>query len=196
MNDPAARLLRIMEQSCVGLAGAPRKSDSHNLHYGIYSYNITVCALGYGEGAATTAADDALKIVARGTVKRTARQPMIEKAGTGRLRARLGPGGRMPRSSPEAVVSPSPTSFFLVPCSLPLAPCPLPIWRRGRSSSSRARCENWAAGNFDIADLAVRWVVPLVVTSFVALRRQRVTRSNRVGYATKSMPYISASVLK
>jgi len=123
-------------------------------------------------------------------------QPMIEKAGTGRLRARLGPGGRMPRSSPEAVVSPSPTSFFLVPCSLPLAPCPLPIWRRGRSSSSRARCENWAAGNFDIADLAVRWVVPLVVTSFVALRRQRVTRSNRVGYATKSMPYISASVLK
>lgn len=172
------------------------KPDSHNLHYGIYSYNITVCALGYGEGAATTAADDALKIVARGTVKRTARQPMIEKAGTGRLRARLGPGGRMPRSSPEAVVSPSPTSFFLVPCSLPLAPCPLPIWRRGRSSSSRARCENWAAGNFDIADLAVRWVVPLVVTSFVALRRQRVTRSNRVGYATKSMPYISASVLK
>ena len=170
--------------------------DSHNLHYGIYSYNITVCALGYGEGAATTAADDALKIVARGTVKRTARQPMIEKAGTGRLRARLGPGGRMPRSSPEAVVSPSPTSFFLVPCSLPLAPCPLPIWRRGRSSSSRARCENWAAGNFDIADLAVRWVVPLVVTSFVALRRQRVTRSNRVGYATKSMHYISASVLK
>ena len=171
-------------------------TDSHNLHYGIYSYNITVCALGYGEGAATTAADDALKIVARGTVKRTARQPMIEKAGTGRLRARLGPGGRMPRSSPEAVVSPSPTSFFLVPCSLPLAPCPLPIWRRGRSSSSRARCENWAAGNFDIADLAVRWVVPLVVTSFVALRRQRVTRSNRVEYATKSMPYISASVLK
>jgi len=51
-------------------------TDSHNLHYGIYSYNITVCALGYGEGAATTAADDALKIVARGTVKRTARQPM------------------------------------------------------------------------------------------------------------------------
>lgn len=25
-------------------------TDSHNLHYGIYSYNITVCALGYAIG--------------------------------------------------------------------------------------------------------------------------------------------------
>lgn len=118
-------------------------TDSHNLHYGIYSYNITVCALGYGEGAATTAADDALKIVARGTVKRTARQPMIEKAGTGRLRARLVRGdvcqGLHPRLLyPRRLL---PSSLFLVPCPLPLAPCPF-----GDAADPQARARDARTG--------------------------------------------------